>query len=114
MGFLDGRRNVKVQMDDGSHKVASMVEGAGVYVCHVHKFATEDKEKFDIHMKTEAGHTLVNSQGICVICNSEVVNTTGYPAGENPVCPKCEERLVKSRQRVHARMDETKKKEEKK
>lgn len=110
MGILDGRRNVKVQMEDGSHKVASMVEGAGVFVCHTHKYITEDKSQFDIHMKTEPGHTLVGSQGMCVICNTNQVDTTGYPAGENPVCGTCEDRLLKSRQRVHARLDETKQK----
>ena len=114
MGFLDARRNVKVQMDDGSHKIATMVEGAGVFVCHTHQFVTEDPEKWEVHIKTESHSLTEGSTGKCIICGTKGVDLSNHPAGENAVCEKCEDRLVKSRQRVHAKLEETKQKKESK
>ena len=106
-----GRRNVKVKMEDGSHKIAPMVEGSGVFVCHIHEFVTDNIEDFNMHLKTEEGHTLTTgSVGRCTICHAGGVDMSGYPAGEEPVCAKCEHRLAKSRERVHERL-EVKKKE---
>lgn len=105
-----GRRNVKIKLDDGSHKVVPMVEGAGVYTCHIHEFVTESLQDFNIHMKTQEGHVLaVGSTGRCVICHENKVDMTGYPAGENPVCTKCEHALLRSRERVHERLEANKK-----
>ena len=104
LDFLKGNRNVKVEMEDGTQKVATMVEGSGVFVCHIHEFVTEDLNEFNVHLKT-AEHTLVaGSHGRCVICRENFVDMSGYPAGENPVCATCEDRLSKSRERVHARL----------
>jgi hypothetical protein len=111
MGILDGRRNVKVKMDDGSHKMAEMVEGGGVFVCHAHQYITDDLEQWNIHIKTGEHVQTAGSTGKCVICGTKGVDLSNHPAAENPVCPKCEERLIKSRQRVHAKLEEGKKKE---
>ena len=105
-------RKVKVQMEDGSHKVAPMVEGSGVFVCNIHEFVTDNLEDFNIHLKTKEGHTLTKgSTGRCVICHAKGVDMEGYPAGEEPVCDKCEHRLKRSREKVHERIAEASKKE---
>lgn len=97
-------------MEDGSHKVAPMVEGAGVFVCNIHEFVTESLEDFNMHLRTEEGHNLEKgSTGRCIICHTKGVDMSGYPSGEEAVCAKCEHRLASSRERVHERLEATKK-----
>jgi len=110
LNWFKGRRAVKVEMDDGTHKVVSMVEGAGVFTCDAHRFITEDINEWKIHKKTESHVSEKGSHKRCVICNENIVDISGYPAGENPICVTCEDRLNKSRDRVKAKLAETYKK----
>ena len=97
LNWLRNRKAVKVEMDDGTHKVVSMVEGSGVYTCDIHKFITEDIKEWNVHKKTESHTSVKGSHRRCIICNQNIVDISGHPAGENAICVTCEDRLNKSR-----------------
>ena len=112
--FLKGKKLVKVHNEDGTTKIAAMVEGSGVFICSKHQYVTDDINEWRMHEKTANHFYTRGSTMRCVICHDAHVDLTDQPVSENPVCPTCEERLVKSRERVHARLEEVKKQQKKK
>lgn len=94
-------------MEDGTQKIAKMVEGSGVYPCHIHKYITDDLNEFNMHLKTEVHAYDIGSHGVCIICKADV-DLGNYPVGVNPVCPDCEGRLLKSQEQARARMQANK------
>ena len=110
LNWFRGRKAVKVEMDDGTHKVVSMVEGSGVYTCDLHRFITEDINEWKIHKKTEQHSSSRGSHRKCIVCNHSIVDISGHPAGESPICVTCEDRLNKSRDRVKAKLEADSKK----
>lgn len=92
-------RKVRVDSPEGP-KVATMVEGSGVFICRQHEFSTEDINKFNMHLKGE-GHALTNSVSNCIMCNKPEVSMEGVPPGQNAICDECQIKL--SEQAAQAR-----------
>lgn len=108
LGSSSNRRKVLINTDDGK-KAVSMVEGAGVFVCHKHDFLTEDKTKFDLHMKEE-GHLLIGSVGKCIMCGKRGVSKDGLNPGQSAICDTCTLKLADQAAAVKKRLAEMRKK----
>lgn len=101
------KRKVKIDTPEGP-KIATMVEGAGIYTCHTHHFETTDLAKYNIHLKGE-GHLLIGSESSCVMCNKEHVSMDGVNAGANAVCDECTMKLAEQAKQAQRRLAEMKK-----
>jgi hypothetical protein len=106
--FGGHKRKVVVNTNDGPRAV-SMVEGAGVFICHRHEFLTQDKAKFDAHIREEGHVWAIGSTGNCVMCNKSGVDLTGKQVGENPICDNCILKLGEQQREAQKRLAEMRK-----